>query len=210
MVLSLAPVSLADIARDAAAGAVINEYLELRGIKTPATLALLSRDEDSLEQTLIQSLLHGWARDDGTVLKVPENDQPIAKAVLLHMWMMAKQAWEAAQIAAKPKPATPASTGSPATSTEDKIPKTLAPGRWASLIQNFQSQQIDGQDRVFPVQELLGAESVIARVLHEHETSKSYTPVLLGEVISIRTFQANGEPNPLAKGAQRDQAHPHR
>lgn len=46
---------------------------------------------------------------------------------------------------------------------------------------------------------LLGAESVIARVLHEHETSKSYTPVLLGEVISIRTFQANGEPNPLAK-----------
>ena len=41
MVLSLAPVSLADIARDAAAGAVINEYLELRGIKTPATLALL-------------------------------------------------------------------------------------------------------------------------------------------------------------------------
>ena len=45
MVLSLSPVSLADIARDAAAGAVINEYLELRGIKTPATLALLSRDE---------------------------------------------------------------------------------------------------------------------------------------------------------------------
>ena len=201
MVLSLAPVSLADIARDAAAGAVINEYLELRGIKTPATLALLSRDEDSLEQTLIQPLLQGWSRDDGTVLKVPENDKPIAKAVLLHMWMMAKQAWEAAQIAAKPKPATPAnsSTGSPATSTEDKIPKTLAPGRWASLVQDFQTQQIDGQDRVFPAQELLGAESVIARVLHEHETSKSYTPVLLGEVISIRTFQANGEPNPLAK-----------
>mgnify|MGYP000008266181 FL=1 len=201
MVLSLAPVSLADIARDAAAGAVINEYLELRGIKTPATLALLSRDEDSLEQTLIQPLLQGWSRDDGTVLKVPENDKPIAKAVLLHMWMMAKQAWEAAQIAATPKPATPAnsSTGSPATSTEDKIPKTLAPGRCASLVQDFQTQQIDGQDRVFPVQELLGAESVIARVLHEHETSKSYTPVLLGEVISIRTFQANGEPNPLAK-----------
>jgi hypothetical protein len=29
--------------------------------------------------------------------------------------------------------------------------------------------------------------------------SKTYTPVPLGEIISIRTLQANGEPNPLAK-----------
>ena len=36
-------------------------------------------------------------------------------------------------------------------------------------------------------------------MLHEHETSKNYTPVQLGELISTRTFQANGEPNPLAK-----------
>ena len=201
MVLSLAPTSLAQISRDAAAGDVINEYLDIRGIKTPATLALLSRDEAHLEQTLIQPLLQGWPRADGTAITVPDKDKPIAKAVLLHMWMMARQSWEATQLAAQAKTAPPPSTPSNAATapTEDKVPRSLAPGRWTSLVQDYQSQQIDGQDRVFPVQELLGTETVIARVLHEHETSKSYTPVLLGELISIRTFQANGEPNPLAK-----------
>jgi len=201
MVLSLTPLSLADIARDAAAGGPIIEYLELRGIKTPATLALLSKDESSLEQTLIQPLMQGWSKPDGGMLTIPENEKPIAKAILLHMWLLAKQSWEATHAAMQPKPAAPSTTAASnsATATEDKVPKNLAPGQWSALLQDYQSQQIGGQDRVFPVQELIGAESVIARVLHEHETSKSYTPVLLGELVTIRTFQANGEPNPLAK-----------
>ena len=58
--------SLQDIARDAAAGATIVEYMELRGIKTSATLALLSKDEHDLETTLVQPLLQGWQRADGT------------------------------------------------------------------------------------------------------------------------------------------------
>lgn len=201
MVLSRTATSLADIAREAAAGDAVNEYLDARGIKTPATLALLSRDEENLDLTLIQPLLQGWPRADGTAITVSEQDKPIAKAVLLHMWMMAKQAWEASQQAILPKTTpTPGTSSTVATApAEDKVPKALAPGRWTSMVQDYQSQQIGGQDRVFPVQELLGTETVIARVLHEHETSKNYTPVLLGELISIRTFQANGEPNPLAK-----------
>ena len=156
MVLSLAPTSLADLARDAAAGDIVNEYLDARGIKTPATLALLSRDEDNLDLTLIQPLLQGWPRPDGTTITVREQDKPIAKAVLLHMWMMAKQVWEATQHAAMPKATPTQSTSSTAASTpaEDKVPKALAPGRWTALVQEYQSQQIGGQDRVFPVQEL--------------------------------------------------------
>ena len=201
MVLSLTPLSLADITRDAAAGPALVEYLELRGIKTPATLALLSKDEEGLDRTLIQPLLQGWQREDGTTISISETDKPIAKATIIHMWMMAKQSWEQAQLAAKPKPppSAAAPTGSTGAAQEDKVPKALAPGRWSSLIQEYQGQQIGGQDRVFPVQELLGAEHIITRVLHEHEVSKTYTPVLLGELVSTRTFQANGEPNPLAK-----------
>ena len=79
MVLSLTPLSLADITRDAAAGPALVEYLELRGIKTPATLALLSMDEEGLDRTLIQPLLQGWQREDGTTISISETDKPIAK-----------------------------------------------------------------------------------------------------------------------------------
>lgn len=40
---------------------------------------------------------------------------------------------------------------------------------------------------------------MLARVLWEREVSKQYTPIGLGEVLQLRTFQANGEPNPLTK-----------
>ena len=175
-----AVLSLQDIARDAAAGATIIEYMELRGIKTSATLALLSKDEHDLETTLVQPLLQGWQRADGTTLSVPESDKPIARAVIMHMWMMAQQNyWAISQEAMRPlQTTTPtATTPSASTAAEDKVPKALAPGRWAKLVQEYQTQQIGNEDRIFPIQEVLGAESIIARVLHEHEVSKTYTPV---------------------------------
>jgi Ni2+-binding GTPase involved in maturation of urease and hydrogenase len=43
MATSVTALSLQDIARDAAAGNDILEYLELRGIRTAATLALLNK-----------------------------------------------------------------------------------------------------------------------------------------------------------------------
>ena len=202
MAAPVAALSLQDIARDAAAGNVITEYMELRGIKTSATLALLSKDEHDLETTVIQPLLQGWKRPDGTTLTVPDSDKPIARAVLMHMWMMAQQNnWAVSHEAMRPLQTSTQATPAPSASAapEDKVPKALAPGRWAKLIQEYQGQQIDNEDRIFPIQEVLGAESIIARVLHEHEVSKTYTPIQLGEIISIRTFQANGEPNPLAK-----------
>lgn len=54
-------------------------------------------------------------------------------------------------------------------------------------------------DRIFPTQELLGGEAILARALWEHEVSKQHTPLALGELLQQRTFQANGEPNPLSK-----------
>ena len=91
---SLAMPSLQDLANDAAAGPTLQEYLESRSIKTSATLALLASDEESLDRTLVQPLFQGWAKADGTTLTVPENEKPIAKAMLLHMWQLARQAWK--------------------------------------------------------------------------------------------------------------------
>ena len=56
-----------------------------------------------------------------------------------------------------------------------------------------------GRNRVFPVQEVMGAEQVLARLHWEHETSKLYTPIQLGELLQLRTFLPSGEINPLSK-----------
>ena len=122
MDVSVAPKSLRDIAHDAAAGEVICEYMEARGIKTAATLALLSKDEAALETTLIEPLLQGWRRADGTVLTVAESDKPIARAVLMHMWMLSQQDyWATSQAAIKPMAPTQASApeSTPSGSTND-------------------------------------------------------------------------------------------
>eukprot|EP00435_Cladocopium_sp_Y103_P041998 s2661_g11.t1 len=177
--------ALADISKDAAASPEIVEYLELRGLKTAATLALLSKDEEGLEKTLISPLMQGWTRPDGSTLTVKETDKPIARAVLLHMWLLCRQQWSAAQAAMQPTPAAPPvqqSTTSSSSTSEDKIPKSLPPGKWTALIQEYQTKQ-----------------AILARVIHENESSKMFTPVLLGEIISPRTFTATENPNPLAK-----------
>ena len=194
--------TLADIAKEAAAGPQIQEYLDLRGVRTTATLALLGKDEDSLDRTLIQPLLQGWTKPCGTAkIEIPASEHPIAKAVLTHMWLVAKQSLQPViQQLQQPAPTASPTTSTPSASTaEDKVPKTLAPGRWTTLIEAYQKQQLGGLDRRFPTQELLGAEPIIARMLHEFEVSKLFTPVGLGEIISCRTFLPTGEPNPLAK-----------
>lgn len=127
-----------------------------------SNLAFLSKDEEALDSPLVQTLLQGWKRPDGTNLTIPDSDKPIAKVVIFHvLWMLAQQNYWAVSQAAM-RPITPTTSTSPA-AMEDKIPKNLAPGRWAKLLQEFQSQQIGNEDRIFPVRELLGAESILAQ-----------------------------------------------
>ena len=194
--------SLQDIAADAAAGPTLIDYLTLRAIRTPATLALLANNEDALEKTLIQPLFQGWAKPDGSTLEIPDSEKPIAKAMLLHMWQLSKQCWMKTMAAATPPTSPTLTTGTSAASAspaDEKVPKTLASGKWTQMLTAYQSQQLGGRDRVFPVNELLGSEPILARILHEHEISKLYSPVLLGEIMAMRTFLPSGEPNPLSK-----------
>ncbi|CAE7265796.1 PUB3, partial [Symbiodinium sp. CCMP2456] len=45
---------------------------------------------------------------------------------------------------------------------------------------------------------LAGADAVLARIYHEHTVSKSYTPLLLGEILAARTWTSGDELNRLA------------
>ena len=194
--------SLADVAHEAAAGRDIVAYLEDRGIRTSATLALMATEADQLQRVVIDPLLNGWKKGDGSMISIPEIEKPIAAAILSHMHAECRRAWVAQQTTSVPIPSPTPSGGSGSGTTktsEDKAPKQLPQGIWSQLLNNFQSQQLHGKDRIFPTQEILGADAVIARVWWEHTHSKLYSPVQLGEVLQARTFQASGEVNPLAK-----------
>ena len=103
-----------------------------------------------------------------------------------------------------PPPSTPAPAAAPATTVtstgmtvdpDEKIPKTFA--RWAAQIDVYNNRLLDGKKRRFPENMLAGAESVLARVWHEHTKTKAYTPITLGEILQKRLFTASGDVNPL-------------
>ena len=127
-------------------------YLADRQIKTVPTLALIAKDEAALERVLIQPLMSGWRNSEGGEIKLAEIEKPIAEAVLRHMWALCHQEW-AAQQAPDPAVAPSAASATPATKSggEEKVPKQLPSGVWAQLIRNYESQQIQGQDRTFPI-----------------------------------------------------------
>ena len=196
---TMAMPSLDDVAQEAAAGDEIKRYLAVRGIKTTATLALLATNLEQLDRVLVKPLMDGWPIEGSTAITLTPSEQPIATAILHHMWSECRSLWSKMQAAATPASfptATPPSShasGSAAPATEDKAPKQLAHGVWNKLLHNYERQQIDGRTRTFPVQEVLGAELVLARLHWEHETSKLYTPVKFGELWNFAHFSRRGK-----------------
>ena len=60
--------------------------------------------------------------------------------------------------------------------------------------------------RTLLVKKLLGAESVLARLLHEANSSRMFTPVGLGEILESRAHAADGQLNVLAQKKTQDKA----
>ncbi len=98
-----------------------------------------------------------------------------------------------------PTTATPSPTTTAASTTEQKAPKSLPTGVWSGLRRAYNSIQLAGEGREFPVLQVLGAEVTIARMRHEHTVTSLYSQVQLGELIQRRSFTAGGDINPLAK-----------
>ena len=191
-----------ELARQAGAGDTVRAYLQARGILSVGTLAMVARDDASYESTIIEPLLRGFPTDGG-MLELPEVEQPIAKAVLLYMWNLAREA-RAAAITPSPSsapsgpPASNSSTTGSSRSAEEKAPKTLPPKVWQEAVAKYNAVCVGGIPWEFPIKKLVGAESVLARFHREHVTSKAYSPLELGELISKRSFTATGGVNHLA------------
>ena len=88
---------------------------------------------------------------------------------------------------------TPATTST--TTDKDAIPKTLPPGVHTQLVEDYNNITLDGEKRTSPEKILLGADKVLARMYHEHHTSKHYTAVTLGEIMSQRVLTSLGTVN---------------
>ena len=97
----------------------------------------------------------------------------------------------------------PALAVASALTCSDKIPKMLPPGVWTKQVAKYNAVTIHGRHRRFPETLLLGAETILARIYHEHYQTKQYTPVALGEILSRRSFTATGDINPLAKSPKK-------
>ena len=73
---------------------------------------------------------------------------------------------------------------------------------WGPLVQAYNAKLLDGKPRQLPTRRLAGADAVLSRIYHEHTVSKAYTPLLLGEILSARTWTSADELNKLAAGGK--------
>ena len=199
--------TLTELAQNAGAGPQITEYLEARGIRTTPTLALISNDRKTFLAQIVQPLLDGYQKGT-TRIALEEEEKPIAQAVMEHMWREAQLQWQRRQ-AVLPLPPPGMTAGAPtpmpgpsnaaSAPAVEKPPKQLPSQVWQKQISRYNNVTVDGRPRKFPEKEVLGAESVLGRIYHEHVVTRSYTPVALGEILQKRSFTASGEVNPLQK-----------
>ena len=170
-------------------------YLLARGLSDPAILAACATDEADFKANITQPFLDGWTGRDETVHKRVDSD---GDALLVSAQLLA--AFRRAQAPRPPSrpdtpPPAPLATVPPA-ATSARPPTSLAPGEWRKQVEAF--ERAWNPPRVFPVKVILGAEAVLARLLHELNVTRMFTPLGLGEILKSRAYSANGQVNNLA------------
>ncbi|CAE7699540.1 unnamed protein product, partial [Symbiodinium sp. KB8] len=125
---------------------------------------------------------------------------PIVKAKLRFLWRKCYQECNHVVESSKPPPAA-VSTSTLAKSS----PKELPSGYWQQQVAKFEAVKIGSEARKFPQEKLIGAEAVIARVVHEMRT-ESHTAIGLHEVVQSRYFDASGNPNPLSAAKKKNKS----
>ena len=93
-----------------------------------ATLAFVAADQDAFTSA-------------GKVHKIIDHGRPVAKAVLLQLWMEAQRQWRLSLTTTSTP--TPASTST--SSTDEKPPKT-----WAKCVETYELKLLDGARRQSP------------------------------------------------------------
>ena len=193
---------LEDLATSAGLDKQVIVFLRDRGVTSSGVLYHLFADRSKIGRTL--EPLKAGVTIGGNTLKMDEVAIDVATASLEHIVDEIEFARAAKLQPLTTQPSSQPTPSSQTTSTDPaKAPKTLPKGYWAKRIKDFESSQIEGRNRVFPVHLLVGAEETLARMVFEAESSRLFTPVRLGEVISTRNFTPSRQVNPFAKTEDR-------
>ena len=186
----------------------ILEYLDWAGIRTKNSLAMFFASDDKITEwteKFAKKITFGSPEKE---IHFPVEDRRKGLlACLIATWNVCRDDFTAARqsklrLPMTPSPTAPPASTTPATSTDDKIPKTWPKGVYQQLITDYKVST--GNTKTFPEKILLGAEQVVIRMWHEHTVSKNYQAVGLGEIITKRTFTATGSVNSTAKRDKSD------
>ena len=178
-------------------------YLRARGLLSERRLAAVANSHDAFVELVVTPFIAGF-EVSGLTHKSTQ-DPALVRALLVIAWQLAQEACRAAAVpafisAAPPPSAVPVA---PQVLLPARAPTALAPGEWKLQIEQFESRWTPR--RAFPQKLLLGAEAVLARLLHELRTTRLFTPLGLGEILRVRAYTTLGQVNPLAT-KQRDSA----
>ena len=191
---------LARLAQESGLDKNVMAFLRESGVNTSGVLFHLFSKRERVAKTL--QPLEAGVRVQGTNVKLDFVAMGVAVAVLEHMVDQIELARKAQFACGASTPTMTTSDASTSSAEDQKPPKVLPKGYWATVIQDFEKEVVAGQNRTFPSHQLVGAEEVLARMVHERQVSHLFTPVRLGEVISSRHFTPSGQVNPWAKGAE--------
>jgi len=182
----------------------LTSYLAARGIERVNVMALVASNPQDLLRAILDPWIAGYNQGPVTHrLTAPAEDVVVLSATVEALWMYCKDLREQALLRTPPPSQSAAGAGALAllntpASAVTKTPKKLPDGLWSKQIQKYQSVLVDGIPRTFPEKVLLGAEAPLARLWHEHTVSKEYTPLKLGEIMTLRSFTVIGDINPIA------------
>ena len=143
-------------------------------------------------EIIVQPFFNGF--EVAGVSHKSQQDPALALALLVIAWQMAHEATRTgAATPALPAPAAPSGGAAPQAAIPVRAPSALSPGEWKLQIEHFESRWTPR--RVF-LQLLIGAETVLARLLHELRATRLFAPLGLGDPahLGVHHFRA-GEPS---------------
>ena len=190
--------SLDKICADAGLPLNAVEYIKAKGFSNLALFSRSAISEELFVQKIVSPFVEGVQIRGAEHKMSQDNDSDGIQAMFLVAWDDAKAA-RAASLQGTPGPASAAVPALSALPSEEKIPKLLKAGEWKTHIDIYEAKWTPA--RKFPENILLGAEAVLARMLHEKRSSRHFTPVKLGEILQLRAYTSAGQCNPLAQKA---------
>ena len=167
---------------------------EGQGLTSTALLARSAPNLEKFEENIIKPLLDGNFKHGEQEFKTKA--QPaLVRSSLAVAWEDATVLRARAVSAVSTVHSDTAVAQKPATLQTSK--HTLNPGDWQKQVDLYEAKW--SPKRTFPQTVLVGAEEVLARLLHESRASQEFTPITLGEILQKRAWTAEGEVNPHKK-----------